>query len=118
MQTTPLKIKNNHSISVREAISKYRALMDRYDWDIKQSDISGGFLKAIKPSKTAWAVTAIYVLSVSCYENNRKASCTVKINSCDNDVNLSNCSPLSEEFINSKQSGSLKKFVKKLKSIK
>ena len=117
--SNPLKIHKNHSTSVRRAISKYRAVIDRYNWEIRQSDASGGFLKAIRPKTTMGAVIAIYTLNLSCYEKRRQAVCSIRLSSCENDVYLSNCTPVTEESIDSRWAdGSLKMFVDSLKSVK
>lgn len=94
---TPMKkIKKEHDGSVRTVFNKYRSVLNNHEWEIRQSDAEGGFLKAVKAHESLGIVVGIFQATLSCNPKDNKTSCFLKINRCNNTVPLSGCSPLSK----------------------
>lgn len=106
-------IKQVHGKTFKHTFNQYRRIVDKYDWQIKQSDSNGGFLRANKPLDSWIGAVGIFELSISCFKNsNNGTECSTRINQCANTAPLTNCQEVLQQNI--KQ---ISDFIKEIKSI-
>ena len=111
---SPASIRIQQKALMSKVLSKYRAVLDNYDWEIRKSDATGGFLEATRP-ETSDDESKKLILNLSCYNTTKKdVTCSVRLRKCEIRPKTvhKGCS-----YMKNPTNDNIKKFLKALKSI-
>jgi N-acetyl-gamma-glutamylphosphate reductase len=105
---------HSHKTNVVDSVSKYRSLYHKHEIEIRSVDSSSGFMTAMFPFTRMGIIGALYVVSTSCYKDEKYTTCRTNVKLCSNTVPVSGCHKAYEIQINE----DLPLFLQELKGIK